>query len=213
MNSNLNQCQTHPDKIQNTICEKCKSIRCKKCSKEDHKDPKKKMSHKPFEFNTRLLETHQFLDFLGKGGYGYVLSGISDLTNMRVAIKFVDDVTDEAAYKEAAGEIRTFCKLKHPNIIQFYGADYFKEEERIVVFMELADRSLSDVIESVDSATAMKYFMQICQGLHFLHQKNFVHRDLKPANILIKEKVAKLSDFGLTKKREKTMISISDKES
>ena len=35
------------------------------------------------------------------------------------------------------------------------------------------------------------------QGLKFLHQSGVIHRDIKSRNILLRDGVAKLSDFGL----------------
>jgi len=99
---------------------------------------------------------------------------------------------DDAALKETSSEIKNLCKLQHPNIIKFYTADFFKDEQRIVIHMELAICSLRDVIKSLDPATALKYFNQICEGLKFLHECKFIHRDIKPANILILDEVAKL---------------------
>jgi len=208
MQADLNQCLVHSGETKDTICEKCKKVFCGKCSKEAHKTQK---GHAPFQFDGRLIETHEFLGFLGRGGYGYVLSAMYPLTEMKYALKIVDNVNDEAAFKEASSEIKSLCKLQHPNIIKFHTADFFKDEERIVIHMELADCSLRDVIKALDPATALKYFTHICEGLKFLHDRHFIHRDMKPGNVLILDEVAKLSDFGLTKKREKTMISLSDK--
>jgi len=40
----------------------------------------------------------------------------------------------------------------------------------------------------------------ICQGLHYLHQKNIAHLDLKPENILLGyDMVPKIIDFGLSR--------------
>lgn len=51
---------------------------------------------------------------------------------------------------------------------------------------------------------------QVLRGLEFMHEEGFVHRDLKPSNLLIKQKPpgrpwwVKISDFGLSKKIEKS---------
>ncbi len=39
---------------------------------------------------------------------------------------------------------------------------------------------------------------QICDGLHYAHQKGVVHRDIKPANILVlRTGQVKILDFGI----------------
>lgn len=48
----------------------------------------------------------------------------------------------------------------------------------------------------------MKWFVNVCLAVDYLHDKNIIHRDLKPENILIDEKgSAKLSDFGGSRKQ------------
>jgi serine/threonine protein kinase len=84
--------------------------------------------------------------------------------------------------------------------------------------MELCDKTLDDVIKdltndsilkSAESSTIGYYitsqiFIQILEGVNYLHKQNFplIHRDLKQANILLKKDGTKgfhvkIADIGL----------------
>ena len=39
----------------------------------------------------------------------------------------------------------------------------------------------------------------IIEGYKELYNHNIIHRDIKPANILLKQGIAKLSDFGFSR--------------
>ena len=44
----------------------------------------------------------------------------------------------------------------------------------------------------------MKYFLQICEAVRYIHSRDIIHRDIKSPNIFItSEDEAKLGDFGL----------------
>ena len=47
---------------------------------------------------------------------------------------------------------------------------------------------------------AIPIFRDIVNGFRVIAENGFLHRDLKPANILMKDKVAKIADFGFAKK-------------
>ena len=66
--------------------------------------------------------------------------------------------------------------------------------------MEYCDNgSLRDVLQKPDTPfmTRLNYFIQLLQGLQYLHQSGIIHRDLKPENVLIHGDVVKIADFGL----------------
>mmetsp|Transcript_109512 Transcript_109512/g.305231 ORF Transcript_109512/g.305231 Transcript_109512/m.305231 type:complete len:373 (+) Transcript_109512:1-1119(+) len=44
------------------------------------------------------------------------------------------------------------------------------------------------------------YMAEVVAAMHFLHSRHIAHRDLKPSNILLKNRHAKLADFGLSKR-------------
>jgi serine/threonine protein kinase len=51
-----------------------------------------------------------------------------------------------------------------------------------------------------DWHTRYRIIKEICQGLHYLHDKCITHLDLKPGNILVDEKmVPKLVDCGYSR--------------
>lgn len=59
-------------------------------------------------------------------------------------------------------------------------------------------------------------FRDICSGLAYVHEKHFTHRDIKQSNILIGEsaelgrRIAKITDFGLTKQNgDQPMLSFA----
>jgi NIMA (never in mitosis gene a)-related kinase len=46
-----------------------------------------------------------------------------------------------------------------------------------------------------------RYFIQICLGVHYLHNKDILHRDLKSLNIfLCRDNVVKIGDLGVARK-------------
>ncbi|MCD4783961.1 MAG: serine/threonine protein kinase [Candidatus Eremiobacteraeota bacterium] len=111
-------------------------------------------------------------------------------------------------------EARILANLSHPNLPKVI--DYFSENGKHYLVEELINGvSTSDVLESegFDEYRILKWAVQVCDLLHFLHGHNIIYRDLKPGNILMdKDDKIYLVDFGIArffqggKKRDTVII-------
>ena len=55
----------------------------------------------------------------------------------------------------------------------------------------------------IQELRAINIFLQVLDGISYIHQNNIIHRDIKPSNIMLdKDDKVKLLDFGIAKDRE-----------
>eukprot|EP00929_Paragymnodinium_shiwhaense_P089087 TRINITY_DN4932_c3_g1_i2.p1 TRINITY_DN4932_c3_g1~~TRINITY_DN4932_c3_g1_i2.p1 ORF type:complete len:794 (-),score=202.89 TRINITY_DN4932_c3_g1_i2:215-2596(-) len=105
-------------------------------------------------------------------------------------------------------EVSLLLTLRHPKIVHLH--DLVESDSRIIMVMELMQGGeLFDAIVEkgrFPEPEARHVFVQIVDGLQYIHSKRVVHRDLKPENILIDHAKSKpglldikLSDFGEAK--------------
>jgi len=107
-------------------------------------------------------------------------------------------------------EVSILFSLRHPRIVSLF--DVVEDPDKLHLVMELVQGGeLFDYIVARGSFaenTARYVFLQIAEGLKYIHSKDIVYRDLKPENILVDEKASrlaegllevKLSDFGHSK--------------
>ena len=93
--------------------------------------------------------------------------------------------------------------LRHPNIVQYLGT-HLNEEGKVILLIELMDKSLTSFLESPPAIPPFHTQVNICHdiamALSFLHSHGIIHRDLSSNNILmIGDRRAKVADFGMAK--------------
>jgi len=149
-----------------------------------------------------------FQNKIGVGSFGEVWRG--EWAGIDVAIKKVSNAKigpkEVAAFRE---EINIMAKLRHPNILQFFGACL---EPDLCLVTQFAERSsLFHALRDKDLTWeyAKRIIMDVARGMLYLHTRNppVVHRDIKSLNILVtKDWRGVVADFGLTKIKEQQFL-------
>jgi Tol biopolymer transport system component len=100
-------------------------------------------------------------------------------------------------------EARAVAALSHPNICPVYdigthdGLDYL-----VMEYLEGENLATRVAKGPLPIEEAVRYAIQIADGLDKAHRRGVIHRDLKPGNIMLTKAGAKLLDFGLAKVEE-----------
>jgi serine/threonine protein kinase len=146
----------------------------------------------------------EIIELLGQGGMGAVYKAQQKQLDRLVALKILPPQAGQAeAFAERfTREARSLAKLNHPRIVSVF--DFGRTEDGLCYFiMEYVDGTdLRHVIQGgeLKADEALAIVPQICEALHYAHNKGIVHRDIKPENILLdKEGNIKIADFGLAK--------------
>ena len=98
-------------------------------------------------------------------------------------------------------EARCLQKLKHPNILQFFGLIWQPDFHALIVEYMIND-NLQNFLKKfrLNTYIKAKLLCDVAQGVSYLHllPKRIIHNDLKAANVLISQDiVAKVGDFSL----------------
>ncbi|CAE7615515.1 Chek2 [Symbiodinium natans] len=156
---------------------------------------------------------------LGNGAASRVFACRRRNTNEQLAVKAVDlrrlcllgDLQDQMTRLDS--EVGILHELRHERIVNLQG--FHKTDNWYFLVMELVGGGeLFDLIvrnKSLSESEARHIFLQLLEGVGYMHARGVLHRDLKPENILVAgsrpaEPPAsgqlydvKIADFGLSK--------------
>ncbi|KAI1142742.1 Pkinase-domain-containing protein [Hypoxylon sp. FL0543] len=156
--------------------------------------------------SSAFLQQYTLLDRLGKGHFAEVYLCVEKSTGQRYAVKIFtkNPGMDEKSKTDGLQqEIAVLMGVSHPNVLCL--KDTFNEKNAVYLVLELApEGELFNYIvmkQKLTEAETRKLFIQLFQGIKYLHDRGIVHRDVKPENILLVDKDlhVKLADFGLAK--------------
>ncbi|KAK2404568.1 mitogen-activated protein kinase kinase kinase YODA [Trifolium repens] len=143
---------------------------------------------------------------LGRGTFGHVYIGFNSESGEMCAMKevtmFSDDAKSMESAKQLMQEIHLLSRLRHPNIVQYYGSETV--DDKLYIYLEyVSGGSIHKLLQEYGKFGELairSYTQQILSGLAFLHAKNTLHRDIKGANILVDPNGrVKVADFGMAK--------------
>jgi eukaryotic-like serine/threonine-protein kinase len=145
---------------------------------------------------------YKYIERIGKGAFGTVLLMEDTVVDDRLILKFLNPNVseDEEMMKRFVHELRYSRKITHHNVIRIY--DFLQIQGNYAISMEyFPSHTLGGEIvneKPVDTKKAVKYGIDMCNGMAVAHKVGIVHRDLKPANVLINnEGLLKIVDFGV----------------
>ncbi|XP_051517556.1 tyrosine-protein kinase TXK isoform X2 [Myxocyprinus asiaticus] len=141
-----------------------------------------------------------FMKEVGSGQFGVVRLG-KWRAQHKVAIKTINEgaMSEDDFIEEA----KIMTRLCHPKLVQLYGVcvtqrpicivTEFMENGCLLHFLRQHSRSLTRI-------TQLFICQDVCEGMEYLEQNNFIHRDLAARNCLVNERnVVKVCDFGMTR--------------
>ena len=139
---------------------------------------------------------------LGRGGFGEVFKGLKDGVD-EVAVKVIK-LSHPEVVSQFKEEIELISKLRHRNIVQFYGACI--QPSSLYMVTELMETDLFSALRRDQrylwaGTHGRSVASGVASGLHYLHSRKppVVHRDIKSPNILLMGGVAKIADVGVAR--------------
>jgi eukaryotic-like serine/threonine-protein kinase len=140
---------------------------------------------------------------LGAGAMGQVYLAYDSELRRSVALKLINQTSDEERVRRFRNEVRVISSLSHPNLLTLYDVGQYNSLPFIVTEFirgeSLRQRMAHGPIELLE---ALDIAIQIANGLRAAHESGIIHRDIKPENVMVlPDGYVKILDFGLAKLR------------
>lgn len=149
---------------------------------------------------------------LGSGGFGEVfLAEDEAIPERKVAIKVLLQRAP-GDHSSLIWEMQTLARFNHAGVVGFY--HHFTTDDHLCLVMEYCGGgSMDDLLATggkYSEAEVMKWGLDLCRILAFVHQKDIVHHDVKPSNVLFTaEGKIKLGDFGVANRNTGTRMYLA----
>jgi uncharacterized RDD family membrane protein YckC len=141
---------------------------------------------------------------LGRGGMGVVHEAVDVRSGRRVALKVLspDIEYTDADYRRFEREARLAASIAHPRCVFVLGVH--QHDGLPAIAMELmSGQTLADRLKDeqpIPIVTAVRWMLDVLEGLIAGHRVGVIHRDIKPSNCYLTEDGrVKVGDFGLAR--------------
>ncbi|XP_022141400.1 serine/threonine-protein kinase STY8-like [Momordica charantia] len=152
-----------------------------------------------WEIDRRLLKIGERI---ASGSCGDLYHGLYLGQDVAVKILRSEDLNDDLE-DEFNQEVEILRKVQHKNVVRFIGA-CTKSPHLCIVTEYMPGGSLYDYLHKnhcvLKLSQLLKFAIDVCEGMEYLHLNNIIHRDLKTANLLMNtQHVVKVADFGVAR--------------
>jgi hypothetical protein len=136
---------------------------------------------------------------VSRGAMGSVYRA-QDAEGGEVALKRLIDLGQSARFEI---EARLLSQLRHPRVVKV--VDHFEDETGQYLVMEMVEGTdLGAMLgergdPGLPVEEALRYTLEACEALRYVHQEHIVHRDVKPQNLIAGRNGVVLVDFGIAR--------------
>jgi len=158
----------------------------------------------------RVLGAFRLERLLGRGGMGVVYLGERVLDRFgggltqKVAIKLVGrHLRSSPAVAQFLLERETLAQLEHAHIARLLDGGVTSEGFPYVVMEYIEGRRLDVACDDPSTSVQqmIRWMLQLCDAVTYVHRNLILHRDLKPGNVMVTDDGSvKLLDFGTLKR-------------
>ena len=151
---------------------------------------------------------YRILKKLGAGGMGAVYLAEQLSIGRKVALKVLqrEFAMNDEFIKRFHQEARLAASLNHRHVITIHDFDQTDDGNLFIAMEYVEGHNLKSIIQEgpLKLARALRFAVQIAEGLSAAHRAGVIHRDIKPENIMILQALeeVRLMDFGISRLRD-----------
>lgn len=146
---------------------------------------------------------YDLLELIGKGGYAVCYKVRSQKWNIMLACKIVYMNNEEknGSIDSVHDEVNVLMNLYHSNLIHLYD-NFIVDNYGFMIIDYCPNGTIKRYNRKNNrvSRQTLDLFLQVLQGVNYMHKNGYAHHDIKSANILMDEtRRPKIADFGMCK--------------
>ena len=152
------------------------------------------------------LGPYTIQSLLGQGGMADVYLGWDAANRWPVALKVLRAAPGKETklLRRSEREAALLLKLRHPHIVQIYGANRADDGRYYIAMEYVAGGDLDDLMRRKPGAKlavneAVYLMRRVAGAMAYAHEQGIVHRDLKPSNVLLRADTGEpvVTDLGI----------------